>query len=91
MILRSTNGERKSTYYNISSLQTGKDTLLVNHQSQDGATGDHAVADTAVTLRIGTAGVIGDSGSERAIVGSPSLRLVLDLGRAARVDCIHGG
>lgn len=48
------------TYHNISPLQTGKDALLVNDQSQDGPTGDDAMADAAVTLRMSTAGVVGD-------------------------------
>lgn len=53
-------GREVQTYHYISPLQTGKDALLVNDQSQDGATGDDPMADAAITLGMRAAGIVGD-------------------------------
>lgn len=47
------------TYKNITSLETSKHAVFVDCECEDGATGQDAVADAAVTGGMGTASIIG--------------------------------
>ena len=46
--------KRIETNDNISSLQASKNTVFIKSQSENGATGEHAVTDAAVTIWQGT-------------------------------------
>jgi hypothetical protein len=57
-IIRIDGMNERLTYHNISALQSRKDALLVNDQSQNGAAGQHTMANAAVTMRMSTARII---------------------------------
>lgn len=67
------------TYNNVSPLQARKDALFVDDQSQDRATGQYAVTNATIAIRISITRIVCTGIYPGSHIGTPGLGLVLDL------------